>query len=109
VDVNEFAKYQADYRCDIITAKDIILPPFLNELEDRLSSFTIVEVPSADTSKSMEIEEELPLEGIPFVDEGKKTPQIGKQNEHKSINPIELAKSTPPSSTGSSKGSTSTA
>ena len=105
---SDYARFQGDYCEERISAKDIVLPPFLNEVEERVSSFTIIQA-SPDGNRSLEIEEELPLEGIPFVDEAKKTPQIGKKTEQKVFTTIEAVKSNPASSTGSSPGSSSTA
>jgi len=107
-DSSDYSKYQQDYTEERISAKDIILPPFLNEPEDRVSSFTIIQA-SPETNRSLEIEEELPLEGIPFVDEAKRTPPIGKTTEQKILNTFEPVKSNHASSTGSSPGSSSTA
>ena len=58
------------YREAHITAKDIVLLPF-QDIDDQ---YDMMETPELCTNlKLSQIEEETPLEGIPFIDEGKKT------------------------------------
>lgn len=61
--------YQTDYQAPKVTAKDIILPPFLNIEDENRSSFLNLspEAQSEERKSSLKIEEEAPLEGIPFV------------------------------------------
>ena len=101
--------YEADYRAPKVTAKDIVLPPFLSDQSDDRSSFAVLtpENLSEDRKSSLKIEEELPLDGIPFVQEPSKTQPIVQRKEKQVFDPSQ--KSSPKlSSTGSVPKSAST-
>ena len=74
--------YEADYRLAKVTAKDIVLPPFLSIEEENRGSFLTLspDQSSEERKSSLKIEEETPLDGIPFVQEPNRTPPIGSRN-----------------------------
>lgn len=62
------------YREAYITAKDIILLPFTDNFETVDEDFTIIESPGQEkANQNNAIEEESPLQDIPFIESTKKS------------------------------------
>lgn len=101
--------FEADYRSARVTAKDIVLPPFLGDQDENSRSSILSLSPESqkeeERKSTLRVIEEEPLEGIPFIQEPSKTPQIAKKPQAKESPPMIMAK---PNSSGSLPRSAST-
>lgn len=85
---NELANYSGEYREAKITARDIILPPFPLDNEEMSGTFIVAkEAIQLAKQASPNIEEELPLEGIPFVGQEVASPKLETSPMYRDIKP----------------------